>query len=96
MSSLSLSFFVVEGGVQHALTISIGLVSYQGNQQKDWNTLVEKADHQLYRAKQEGRNQVCHSLPDDKEQQVSEDEKSALFDMFKERFVVRLTALLLF
>ncbi|MEO0444024.1 MAG: GGDEF domain-containing protein [Pseudomonadota bacterium] len=77
--------FTVGNKQQHPLTISIGLIAYLGDQYKDWNILVEKADHELYRAKQEGRNQVCYALPDEnKDQQVSEDEKSALFDIFKD------------
>jgi len=71
------------------LTISIGLSSYirdsttKNNSHDSWHKLVERADKELYRAKEQGRNQTCH-LPNEKtEQQVSEDEKSALFDMFK-------------
>jgi diguanylate cyclase (GGDEF)-like protein len=66
-----------------SVTISIGISSYQGQQDDSWQKLVERADQELYRAKQEGRNRVCHSATDIEEQQVSEDEKSALFDIFK-------------
>ena len=66
------------------LTISLGLSTYLGNQDDDWHKLVERADNELYRAKQQGRNQVCYTTEEVEEQQVSEDEKSALFDMFKE------------
>lgn len=66
------------------LTISIGISSYAGKRNDDnWHKLVERADQELYRAKEQGRNQVCHSPNDNIEQQVNEDEKSALFDMFK-------------
>lgn len=67
------------------LTISLGLSSYWPNKnQADWHQLVEDADKQLYRAKQQGRNQSCYAEGEHLEQQVSEDEKSALFDIFKE------------
>ena len=66
------------------LTVSLGISSYVGNHKGDnWHKLVERADKELYRAKEQGRNQTCHSpTNDNNEQQVSEDEKSALFDMF--------------
>jgi diguanylate cyclase (GGDEF)-like protein len=66
------------------ITISIGLSTYLGNQEDSWQKLVERADKELYRAKQQGRNQVCSTASDVEEQQVNEDEKSALLDIFKE------------
>jgi len=69
------------------LTISLGLSSYSGNHKTNhdnWHKLVERADKELYKAKEQGRNQTCYSLNDNTEQQVSEDEKSAIFDIFKE------------
>lgn len=69
--------------ITHTLTVSIGLSSYLGKlDNDDWHKLVERADHKLYEAKQNGRNQVCSSQIESDYQQVSEDEKSALFDMF--------------
>lgn len=68
------------------LTVSLGVSSYVGSQKGDnWHKLVERADKELYRAKEQGRNQTCHSPNDNNEQQVSEDEKTALFDIFESR-----------
>ncbi len=64
------------------LTISGGLSMYNGSKSLTPNALVEAADEQLYQAKQTGRNKVCFAPDDRKEQQVSGDEKSALFGMF--------------
>lgn len=64
------------------LTISLGISSYPGHLRDTWNQLVERTDAELYRAKQSGRNCICYSS-DAPEQQVSDDEKSALFDIFK-------------
>jgi two-component system cell cycle response regulator len=66
------------------LTISLGLSYYSGNRDDSWHKLVERADTELYRAKQSGRNKVCHTVENINEQQVSEDEKTALYDMFRE------------
>lgn len=67
----------------HILTVSIGLSSYPGKlDNDDWHKLVERADNKLYEAKQNGRNQVCSEPIESALQQVNEDEKSALFDMF--------------
>jgi diguanylate cyclase (GGDEF)-like protein len=69
--------------ITHTLTVSIGVSSYLGKlDNDDWHKLVERADNKLYEAKQNGRNQVCSSQIESDYQQVSEDEKSALFDMF--------------
>lgn len=71
------------------LTVSLGVSSYIGNRTAEnnnsdnWHKLVERADKELYRAKEQGRNQTCHSPHEKTEQQVNEDEKSALFDIFK-------------
>ncbi len=67
----------------HPLTVSLGISSYPGKLDNDnWHQLVERADNQLYEAKKNGRNQVCHTEIESDNQQVSEDEKSALFNMF--------------
>lgn len=70
----------------HTLTVSIGVSSHPGKYDNDnWHKLVERADNKLYEAKKNGRNQVCSSPIDNEDQQVSEDEKSALFDMFNNK-----------
>ena len=43
-----------------ALTISLGVAAYKGNKEDTAEQLVKLADAQLYRAKQEGRDRVCH------------------------------------
>ena len=69
--------------ITHKLTVSIGVSSYPGKlDNDDWHKLVERADNKLYEAKQNGRNQVCSEPIESGQQRVSEDEKSALFDMF--------------
>ena len=65
------------------LTVSLGLSTYTYKRHDNWHQLVERADKELYRAKEQGRNQVCYTDDQIKDQQVSEEEKSALFDMFK-------------
>jgi two-component system cell cycle response regulator len=63
------------------VTASFGVAIYQSGSDLDAKTLVDSADQNLYRAKQQGRNQVCHpdltSLKPSTE--VSSEEKSALF-----------------
>lgn len=67
------------------LTASLGLSFYSGNRaDDDWHKLIEKADSELYRAKQQGRNQMCYSTEAESKQQINADEKSALFDMFND------------
>ena len=43
-----------------ALTISLGVAAYKGSKEDTAEQLVKLADAQLYRAKQEGRDRVCH------------------------------------
>ncbi len=63
------------------LTASLGIDSYLLGDDASLNELVQRADHYLYQAKQEGRNQVRHaSLP--KVELVSREEKDTLFDLF--------------
>lgn len=64
------------------LTVSAGLSIYTGNTTLVANSLIAAADEQLYQAKNQGRNQVCYETQEMAEQQVSEEEKSALFTMF--------------
>ena len=42
------------------LTISLGVAAYKEGQKETAEQLVKLADAQLYRAKKEGRNRVCH------------------------------------
>lgn len=46
---------------QHAVTISAGFASLQPGD--DWNSLLSRADAQLYRAKALGRDQYCVEAP---------------------------------
>jgi diguanylate cyclase (GGDEF)-like protein len=69
--------------IKHPLTVSIGVSSFPAKiENDDWHKLVERADNKLYEAKLNGRNQVCYGKIATESQQVSEDEKSALFDIF--------------
>lgn len=66
---------------QLELTASLGIATYQLGEKTTPEELVQRADHYLYQAKQEGRNQVCHpELP--KVELVSRNEKDALFNLF--------------
>lgn len=49
----------VLGDMPALITVSIGVASVVCNSQSSDQTLLEKADQQLYRAKNSGRNQVC-------------------------------------
>jgi diguanylate cyclase (GGDEF)-like protein len=72
--------------IQHTLTVSIGVSIYPGKlDNDDWHKLVERADNKLYEAKLNGRNQVCFGKTDAKLQQVSENERAALFDIFNKK-----------
>ena len=42
-----------------SVTVSIGITYFGGNRSATWQELFEEADKELYRAKQQGRNQVC-------------------------------------
>lgn len=64
-----------------SLTASLGIGSYLLGEKATPEELVQRADHYLYLAKQEGRNQVRHAaLPP--VEVVSRDEKDALFNLF--------------
>ena len=69
------------GEKQLQLTASLGIGTYLLGEEIIPKALVQRADHYLYQAKQEGRNQVRHAeLP--KVELVSRDEKDALFNLF--------------
>jgi len=74
-----------DGDITLDLTISIGFSLYSGDLNDNSNKLIERADQQLYRAKQSGRNRVCHDETELGNQQVDDDEKSALFGMFSDK-----------
>ena len=67
------------------LTVSIGFSLYFGDISDSANQLIERADQQLYKAKQSGRNQVCYDEQEPGNHQVDDSEKSALFDIFSNR-----------
>ncbi len=63
------------------LTASLGIDTFTGGHEATVEELVQRADHYLYQAKQEGRNLVRHaSLPT--VEIVSRAEKDALFQLF--------------
>lgn len=65
------------------LTASFGVSAYQRNSSLSQEQLIETADQQLYRAKNEGRNKVCYQpSTSHKKQQISESEKDMLSSMF--------------
>ncbi len=69
------------GEKQLQLTASLGIDTYKFGEQASPEELVQRADHYLYQAKQEGRNRVRHaSLP--AAELISQAEKSDLFNLF--------------
>ncbi len=66
------------------ITASAGLSMYSGKHDTALSAIIEMADQQLYKAKQQGRNQVCFDKEKDSEQAVTTDEKSALFTLFQD------------
>lgn len=69
------------GDKQLRVTASLGVDCYLPGQLATTDELVQRADHYLYQAKQQGRNQVCHASlqPID---MVSREERDALFQLF--------------
>lgn len=70
-----------QDGQQLELTASLGIGTYRLGDESRPEELVQRADHYLYQAKQEGRNRVCHPERP-KVELVSRDEKDALFNLF--------------
>ncbi len=69
------------GEQQLSATASFGVAIHLHSLPSNVETFVERADKQLYRAKHNGRNQVCsETLPTKQDHQVADAEKSALFD----------------
>lgn len=64
------------------ITASFGVAVYPAQDVHDAQSLIECADAQLYRAKQEGRNRVCYPplVVDAQDTQVTADEKKALLE----------------
>lgn len=67
-----------------ALTASLGVDIYTAGTPISAEQLVERADHYLYQAKQQGRNRVCHGtvLAEQNDSAVSKEERQALSDFF--------------
>lgn len=63
-----------------SVTASLGVSYYSDDPHVAPQTLVERADRQLYLAKDSGRNRVCCERWAPKSAQLSEDEKAALSD----------------
>ncbi len=69
------------GQRQLQLTASLGIDTFHAGQEANPEELVQRADHYLYQAKQEGRNQVRHaSIPPI--EIVSREERDALSALF--------------
>lgn len=70
------------------LTASLGVDTYRtlphAATEESAEDFIKRTDEQLYRAKHEGRNRVCHGITPiaDKEANVSAEEKDALFGLF--------------
>lgn len=68
-------------GSRVTMTISLGVSTFAHNQKHDSLALIERADQQLYRAKNSGRNRVCaDTQPLQQGSQISDDERDALFN----------------
>lgn len=65
------------------LTASAGLAVYSGKTPMSAKQLVEAADAKLYQAKKQGRNRICFPCNEENNLQVSAEEKSELYALFK-------------
>ena len=64
-----------------SLTASLGIDTFLPRQTCTPEELVQRADHYLYQAKQQGRNQVCHASLQPLDM-VSREEREDLFNLF--------------
>ena len=63
------------------MTVSLGITTYSDHQETTVEELVKQADYYLYKAKEGGRNRVCHAeLPSI--DIVTTEEKQALSELF--------------
>lgn len=69
-------------GSELQISASIGLALHSAQQPHSASSLIGRADHYLYQAKRQGRNQVCFDHPDRAATTVTGDEKSLLHDVF--------------
>lgn len=76
----------LQPGEELWLTASIGIDTYRLGDPDSEDDFIARTDALLYRAKQQGRNQVAHGVPDlNTEGRISDDEKAALSDLFGQR-----------
>lgn len=76
---------LIEGEHTIALTISLGVETYSQSSRDSIEELIARADTELYRAKQSGRNCVCfaskHTV---NKAEVTQSEKDALFNQLND------------
>ena len=72
------------GGQPIDISASLGVDAFHAGQQDSAEAFVKRTDELLYRAKQAGRNRVCHATASglDTAASVSREEKDALFGLF--------------
>ncbi len=76
---------LVENGQPIPITVSIGVDTYTHNSNENTEEFIAKADAELYRAKQSGRNCVSHTIePSINKAEVTQSEKDALFNLDNE------------
>ena len=72
-------------GQEFSITASFGVDSFTYNTRESVEDFIARADAQLYKAKENGRNQVCHAIHKlESAAQVSESEKDALFNLLND------------
>ncbi|WP_221800893.1 GGDEF domain-containing protein [Oceanobacter mangrovi] len=69
-------------GETFGVTASIGLACFESGQPAIASELLQQADKELYRAKQQGRNQVCSAPEVLSESHVTADEKALMMSLF--------------